>query len=413
MILNLYTANHAYTEGIEDYVRLIREVVGRRGLKVQVSTELQPGVLNVVIDEFTNYRQNRKIADFKRQNPDTPLVLLLTEFFESKLGVASLNLFGGWCEVAAVALMNVYLRSIRRDFRPASAADYLRAAVAAPVILLAMVPDTLVFVAARLLGRQRENPVRRFLSRFHRSIYFHLRYLGLSACMEFADAIVTSHESIIKTVAHYVPAANGKPHLGILYPELNEREVLRKLMVGKALFIEFTGSLTPFRLRVKRRVDRAVLALAMHHEFQRCRTMKFAEKESGNGKERGAYSMHPPQTRRWPYSSPTRIYRALAVDCNLPVLTRNFGQSPIEDLCYVWKDRYSVVELAEMYSDRTRLLEFMEGRLEKYNAIARTHNERLTQALREIGKESVDERAKVKLQPEPRISVAAPLQPVH
>jgi len=384
MTVNLYIGNHGKPDGIEDYIRFFREVLGVRGVPVQVSTALTPGMVNLVIDEFTNYRENLHFAEFKRQNPDSPVVILMTEFVVRRFGVRSFNLFGGLLDIAAAAFLNVYISFIRKDYPRAGLADCLRAILFFPVLLVDGAIDLGRYVARRLTRRRSLNPVRRFLRKHHRVMYFHWRYLGLNSFLRYADAVITSHEDVYGAfTANCGSRVPAPKNLGVIYPELDEADVLSKLMRKKSIFIEMTGTITKFRKRFIDRINRSILALGMRHVFGECRIFPIATAISANEEStgRGAFSLHPPQSRTWPYSSPTRVYRALAVEYNLPILTHHFGQNPIEDVCFVWKDKYSIVALFEMYHDRGRLTDFIGTRIRDYNRIARQRNDSLAAAL--------------------------------
>lgn len=72
-----------------------------------------------------------------------------------------------------------------------------------------------------------------------------------------------------------------------------------------------------------------------------------------------------------------RIFRALSVDHNLPILTHHFHQNPIEDVCFVLDGPRSIIELYEMYADSHRLKNFIELRVQAYNEIAAARNDAL------------------------------------
>jgi hypothetical protein len=161
-------------------------------------------------------------------------------------------------------------------------------------------------------------------------------------------------------------------HLGVLHPEFDEEDVLGSLMADKRLFFEVTGSVTSHRQACIDRVNREILALGMHAVFELCRVFSFS---SPDGERRGAYSLHPPQSEHWPCCSPMRIYRALAIDHNLPVLTRHFSQSPIEDVCFLLNGHRSLLQLYDMFHDRALLADFIGDRLRTYNQIAIARND--------------------------------------
>jgi hypothetical protein len=302
--------------------------------------------------------------------------------------VESFNLFGGLGDAAVVALLNVYLRATRADFRRAKFLDFVKAFVFSPVLAFSPVMlahtilDALKFTAGRLLGRSSANPVQRFLRRHHRALYFHCRYLGLQSCLRYADAVISSHGKILGRLPRGA-VDEGKPvrNLGVLYPEFDVESVLAGLMSGKQLFLEMTGTITAYRRACIRRVDRAISSLGMGQVFGHCRSFPFASTGMQVVLERGAYSLHPPQSPDWPYCSPMRIYRALAVEGNLPVLMKQFAQHPIEEVCFVWADKYSIVDLYDMYHDRRSTFEVIDRRLSQYNQIARVRNDDCIQAM--------------------------------
>ena len=385
--LNLYTGNHGKLDGIEDYIVLITKLMGDRGMPVKVSSTLDTHAVNLVIDEFTNYVENHRIAEFRKANPDGQIIIVLTEFAERKWGVESFNHFGGVFDAAAIALFDVYFRVIRNDLGRVGIGTLVKLFFFLPLLILQVMPATVKFVFGRLIGRRTQHPVAKYLGEHHQTIYFHMRYLGLKACLRYANAVIASHEKIIDGFAKDT-GADGKPlrYLGVLYPELNENDVISKLMIGKKLFIEITGSITRYRKKFIQRINRRLISLGLHNVFTACFAFPFSLLESSRPIDRGGYSLHPPQTRTWPYCSPMRIYRALSVDHSLPILTHHFHQNPIEDVCFVLTDEKSIIALYEMYFDPLLLRHFIEPRITAYNDIAIARNNDLAEQVRAIMK---------------------------
>jgi hypothetical protein len=386
--LNLYVANHGKLDGVEDYVVLITNLMAKRGVQVRVSSTYDPHTVNLVIDEFTNYVENHRLAAFKKAHPQSKIVFVLTEFAVRKWGVTSFNHFGGLVDAAAIALFDVYLRLIRDDFGQITLAGILKLMLYSPILASEIVPGYLRFALGRLIGRRVPHGGTRYLRAHHRKIYFHMRYLGLMAFLRYADAIIASHERVIDGFAREI-GSHEKPlqYFGVAYPELEERNVLDQLIVGKKLFIEITGSVTRYRQRWIERINQQLIALGLQNVFGYCAALPFSSFASDKPVDRGAYSLHPPQTRSWPYCSPTRIFRALSVDHNLPILTHHFHQNPIEDVCFVFKNQKSIVELYEMYADPVRLRKFIEPKLKSYNEIAVARNDALVEKLRRTMKD--------------------------
>lgn len=381
--LSLYIGNHGKVDGIEDYIVLITKLMEKRGIRVTTSPVLDPQAVNLVIDEFTNYAENQRMAAFKRAYPQSKIIFVLTEFAVRKWGVESFNHFGGPTEAAIIALFDVYLKLVRDDFGRVGAGSLLKLLCYSPLLAFQLLPGVLPFMLGMLRGKHLPFDV--FLRANQRTIYFHMRYLGLKAFLRYADAIIISHERVIDGFAKD-SGADGQPlhFLGVLYPELEERKVLDSMMVGKKLFMEVTGSVTRYRQKWIERINRQLTTLGLHNAFGNCMALPFSLLASNKPIERGAYSLHPPQTRTWPYSSPTRIFRALSVDRNLPVLTHHFHQNPIEDVCFVLENKMSIVELYEMYADPARLRKFIEPRVKSYNEFVVPRNDTLADRLRGV-----------------------------
>jgi hypothetical protein len=381
--LNLYIGNHGKSDGIEDYIVLITKLMAKRAVQVRVSSAYDPLAVNLVIDEFTNYVENHRLAAFKKAYPRSKIVFILTEFAVRNWGVTSFNHFGGLFDAAAIALSDVYLRLVRDDFGQPTLASMLKLMLYSPIVALPIVRDSFRFALGILTGRRVPHGGARYLRTHYRTIYFHMRYLGLMASLRYADAIIASHERIVDGFPREI-GAHGKSlqYFGVVYPELEERDVLDQLMVGKKLFIEVTGSVTRYRQKWIERINRQLISLGLQNVFGHCISLPFALLASDKPVDRGAYSLHPPQTRGWPYSSPTRIFRALSVDRNLPVLTHHFHQNPIEDLCFVFENQKSIVELYEMYADPVRLRNFIEPKVKSYNDFVVACNDALVEKLR-------------------------------
>ena len=383
--LFIYTANHGKQHGIEDYLTLLKSMLASRGFHVEVSSRLRKDATNIIIDEFTNCIENRRIAEFRKNNPNSHCVFVLTEFWERKFGVESLNHFGGLFDSAFIALFNVYLRVYRDDFPPIRARDLAVLLLHSPILVACFAANFAKYLALKLMGKNIGYPLGNFFGRHHRLIYFHMRYLGLKAHLRYADAVITSHEAIMQGFSGAIDISREKlKFLGVVYPEFNEQNVLNSLMKDKKPYVEITGSVTSYRHKWIKRLNHFIGLLGINNIFGMTKSLPFSVLPSGKQLECAAYSLHPPQTRKWPYCSPTRIYRALEVDHNLPIVTKHFGQNPIEDVCFVLKGQNSVIEMVEMYFDRAALFNFVEPRIKKYNEIAKQRNNLVVKSLLKI-----------------------------
>jgi len=339
--------------------------------------ELRSPDLNRV-GHYWDYAKNYRIAAFRKANPDNQIIILLTEFACRKWGVESFNHHGNVFDAATIAISDVLFRILRDDFGHVGVGAWLKLFIFFPLLILHMVPYTVKFIVGRLIGKQVGTPLASYIHRQQRVIYMHLRYLGLKTFLPYFNAVVASHENIFESFENTV-GINGKPlqYFGVLYPEFRETIVINKLMKGKKLFMEITGSLTRYRQKWINRINRYILHLLIS-DFSLCLALPFSPINSGLTLDRGAFSLHPPQSRTWSHSSPMRIYRALSVDHNLPVLTRHFHQNPIEDVCFLFNGGRSLAEMCEMYYDPIRLNNFIRPRVQAYNEIAVSRNNVLT-----------------------------------
>ncbi|MCQ8102489.1 hypothetical protein NP590_00110 [Methylomonas sp. SURF-2] len=369
MRFSIFVSNHGKLDGIEDLISIISTVIIKRGHEVTVTETLDPDAITLIIDEFTDAISNREIIEFKRQNPNSGLVYVLTEFIEHRLFVTSFNFFGGIVEASVIAAMNVYFRNHREDFQSATIQHWLVAIFYSPLLVVYLFDHFL-----RNLIRNERLPL---ISRLHRTAYMLMRYLGLEKMIACADAVILSHQSIVDNINGII---ENTPVLGTIHPEINFAEIERSLFLDKKLFIEITGSITPYRLKFIRRINIDILSLGIKNRFNPCKSIPFST-TAGQSIARGAYSLHPPQLKNWKYSSPTRIYRALQHEHNMPVLTKVFHQHPIEKLCLQFIGEKSLYEMYRYFKFPSELIDYLGPLTKEYMQIANMENDRILQAI--------------------------------
>jgi hypothetical protein len=380
---NIYIGNHGKISGIEDYIDVTKQILKKTGIPVRVTSSLDADAVNIIIDEFTNYVENLNFLNFKKNNPKSHVIFVLTEFVESKWGVKSINNFGGLLEASSIALFDVYLRFYRKDYPSITINSLLKLFCYLPVILTECGFYAINYLLRSLVGGRPRDPFKSYIKFHARSIYFHMRFLGLKTCLEYSNAILAGHEDIIAGVYRNLGAKiDGICYLGVLYPEFHVENTLAKLKNEKKLFIEMTGSITAYRKKWMSKIDRTLISLGMHNHFGLCKSFSSPGSETINDTGRAAFSMHPPQSRWWKYCSPMRIYRALAVDNNLPVATKNFSQNPIENICFLYKDKNSILDLYKMYIRPDQLRNFVDDRIQSYNDTVSIRNDALVKRLK-------------------------------
>jgi len=370
-MISIYIGNHGKRDGIEDYITLITQIFTSRGHTIKVSEALDENAVNIVIDEFTNFVRNQEILEFRKKHPNVKLIYVLTEFIEKRLFVRSFNFFGGLLDAAAIAAMNVYMRWLRKDFLPASFRDWFVAIAYLPLLPFCY----LMYLTQNLkLKKLRKFSISRCL---HSLAYLQMRYLGLEKMIGVADGVILSHGLISDGLGEISPKIKV---IGVMHPEVDWDDIKKYVFLDKGLSIEMTGSITPYRKKIVNRMDKEILSHGLNNSFGRCKVISFGSKK-GKDVVRGAYSLHPPQTAGWKYSSPTRIFRALQHDHNLPVMPKLFNQHPIEKLCLELHGSETLIQMFKFYKNREELLSWLEPRVVEYMDIAKKSNDAIIEAI--------------------------------
>ena len=377
--VNLYVANHGKLGGIEDYIEILRERLAASRMELLVSRSLVPGMINILIDEFTNSYQNSKVEQFKKENPDTILIYVLTEFLEKKYFITSMNHFGTIMDSALITLANILIKRKRNDMYPLDMHDWLFFILYTPLICYSF-SKRLLFILFSLFFRM--SILKRYIRikkrYYYRLVYLHIRYIGLKRYIKHATHILTSHELIAPSLekAGWLEKQDER-FIGVLHPEFDEAEInknLSQFSEKKRLGMEMTGSVSVYRRRWAKKINLEILMQGFNSVMGIIETKDFSQRFRSD-KRRTAFSLHPPQTKHWPYSSPLRLFRALQVDGNIPVLTHYFGQNPIEEVCLRYSGPETLFQMCELYEDEEHLKTHMLPRVAAYNQVAKAKNE--------------------------------------
>lgn len=379
-LFNLYISNHGNKEknSVGDIVNILSHALKRQGVKLNISEELHNSEINIFIEGIVNYKCLKLVIDFAESRTPACLVYVLTEFIERRFMVTSLNNFGGIVDAAILSLINICLRHKYKYFRKTNLQSYLSFLLLSPILLIWMITvgshKFLTNILRFIRYDRRILTLFRMPGRVNYLINWHWRYLGLERTIAYADCVVCLHEGNRKSYeklrdeigAPVVPAT-------VIYPEFTYDELPSDLK-DRECYIEMTGSITNYRASFTKLIDTEIAALGLHHVFGKSQCYSFSESAKISPGKRAAFSLHPPQTSMWPYSSPLRIYRALIVDKNIPILTRYFKQHPIEELCLVFKSRETILNLRELYTNKDVLLELLNKKAIQYIELASEAN---------------------------------------
>lgn len=370
MQFNLYIGNHGKRDGIEDFIEIISNILVRRGHFVLVSQELSTELPNIIIDEFTNIISNRKIAALKYNYPNAKLIYVLTEFIEKKYGLTSFNLFEGIGKVSVLTLINIYIKLKRSDFPSPTLYDFILAFFHLPFYIAFFA----IYFVKKFVYRKKCAPLSSIL---HRPIYLLMRFHGMSSMLKHADLIVLAHQDIAKNLNDDL--INSPTFAGLIYPEMDIAKIQKNLFDKKVLAMELTGSVTPYRQKWIDKINNVIMMLGVKHDVGMSQVYSFSNTKSKT--VRAAFSLHPPQSKHWKYSSPTRLFRALDQEGNIPVITHYFNQHPIEDVCLLYEGGQTILDMYDFYHDKNKAWAFLLPRLQRYAKDAELENNKLVQKM--------------------------------
>jgi len=375
---SIYTGNHYTISGVEDYIETLTLIFLKRGFKAEVSNKLNPKLINIIIDEFSNTTQNRILFDFRRNHPNAKLILVATEFIEYKNFIRSFNFFSNnLIDSAVVSLMNSYFRVNEKSFILPGPIDFLISVAYIPLLIYNYILFLIIKNPFKECGFSWRKHLKKFLKSHYNNIYFLRRYIGLESVINCMDGVILSHSMIANNLIHI---SGNTPIIGVFFPEIDIKDIKRNIFKGKELCVEVTGTVTPYRLNKIEEINHDIDNKKIGKYFQYCKSIPMSLKYKDV--TRCSYSLHPPQTDDWKYASPTRIYRALCHDNNMPILTKYYGQHPIEDICFVYKKCNDLAKLTDFFLDKNRLYNVILPRINKYTEIATSNNNEIIRKIK-------------------------------
>lgn len=363
-MFNIYIGNHPTTEMIDDYISMFKHILHVRKIPYKVSSGLCCDSVNLVVDEFSDQARIHELTVFKREHRESVVILVLTEFIEQGFFVNSLNYFDKTIKGSSI------ISALKVYYVLKKSAGGLSLTISEIIFSLIYIPVSAGYYLVDIIKSAGKSKKIFYWEEPRKYGYWVKRYLGLRAAIKYFDGVVLSHD-LIK-----LDKSLGNANiLGSIYPEFDINKIKGDLFYKKRLFFEVTGTLTSYRKWFIEEIDNDIRSLCLGDSFDNSKAIRVSSEERGSH-VRGAYSVHPPQTETWKYSSPTRIYRALYHDNNFPVLTKNFKQHPIEDICIVYEKK--MLPLMIIYYERKELfLDLVNDRLISYLLLAGDNNDKV------------------------------------
>jgi hypothetical protein len=367
--VNVAVGNHRCWQGIGEILYTLKAFFSRlsSSYEVRYSIDVEPGVTNVLIDEFSLVKTIDALGKFKKAHPSTKFVIVATEF------------------ITPVRLFGLQLAETFNYFDPWEDRKYLFETI------------------AQGLGLSRLPP------------YMRARYLGFSQALRLADFVIAVHPAIVEALLplgaemdHWLAAPTN------LYPEISsEQSAMNVLLRGRPAGFVTTGTRTRFRRKVVKKLLQTSRGIAAQGEVFEYLPIDHSDPfvlhdgsiefpferagDEGGGEKRldavsvkmgGLYNLNPPQRANWPYSSPMRILRAVLYG-QVPVVTHRFGDHEIEALAKLWNpdvpgSRVIMDLWREATFERESLVERHLAGVSQYNEIAKEKNAAVDRAFRSL-----------------------------
>ena len=376
MRINVYIGNH---KDLQDDIVYLNYIFSKRNIDVITSIELDPDSVNIIYDDFCDYERAKKIIDFKEDNPKSIVVMISSEHIIEHFFARSFNFFsGGIMDAAVISLLNIYYRISVKHFNYPSLRDLVVAILYSPIVMIDYMMNIIKYTTLKKISFHYKRP-RKFG-------YMLQRYIGFEKMVNYAESVILLNNKDAAS-ANF---SDDKPIIGALYPEFDVDDIKKNIFKNKDLFFEVTGTVTQYRLNKMQEINDDISDLNLQNSFSRCKDFpkggihEISAVVSKEGIIRGAYSLHPPRTEVWRYASSSRLYRALCIDYNMPILTKNFNQHPIEDVCFIYDDKEKLFQFRDYYLNIEKFLPILESKIDKYMQIAKEHNDKFLENLSDL-----------------------------
>ena len=368
---NIYTGNHRSTGDSQDYYLLIEGWIKNSGYQYSISNYLEPGKINVILENFANYYSNQEIIQFKKKHPKSIIIIVLSEFVERHFCQTSFNNFGGIFNAGIIAVTQLILGVRRPDIIRLGFMDAIRTALFGPIVITFILSVFLRAIFYKNIDKSKS------AKEFCRNILynqakFHLRFLSLKKFLPLMDWIVCGHRDILTGLVNCNIVSSDDPRLGdVIYPTFEVQRTLKKLITDKVLGLGISGPLTPYRQSYVSNLDDLLLRYGLTSKIS---AVEVFQRQSINKSRPYMYALQIPKERSWPYSSPMQIFRALSLEFSLPVTSKFFHDHPIENLCLDFSGIDGVCKLIKFYECPSLINSFLEPKIIEYNKSALEHN---------------------------------------
>lgn len=215
-----------------------------------------------------------------------------------------------------------------------------------------------------------------FPKNYQRIIYDHLRFLAFIENIFLFDEVLTLHGDLSIQYSNLFNELNIKTKVSDpLLPLFNVNRIINSLKTKKYSFYT-SGTQTNYRKKLftelKNNINKNNTINKVFGKLE-ISDIKFIHRSFDDKKRYDfLYSFHAPQTSNWLYSSPVRLFRAINVECSIPIIYKKYNDHPVEDLCILLDSNISETT-AKLYLNSTFVKSY-ENNLKSFNKISIENN---------------------------------------
>ncbi len=389
--MKIFIHNHSSKDGIEDILNILVDTLPE--CSISNSENLTPNHINIIIDEFTNIVSNQKIEKFKKENPDGKLILIATEFIKKDVFVSTFNTFENILNRSILGVLKLYLLLKRKDFS-ITITKIMQIILSLPLGSISILTIFISYLLRKYVLRSSKlhnlNFYMYFLAIYQSGIYLMIRYESFIKMSSLFNAVILLHPAMEKS---YIKIFGKDKIYGTIYPQIDKSKFNEGLKNKSVFGFYLSGTLTRNRIKILNGFSRLIIFSGLKKKCNNFLIEAFSKKGKQETsqlsplpkgkftKEDLFFSLHPYQTRSWPYFSPTRVYRSLNYDHNLPIVFESSNQHPLESLVFLFRDQYSLLELNSIFENRDNFLIEYNKKIDCYNKDIVKYNNKIMKKL--------------------------------
>ena len=349
-----YTGNHKSKVGIEDIVNLISQVFNSSNdFTCEISNDLLPGYdVIFVIEEFALQKNVDKILVAQKELNNSTFILVCTEFVTKTRQHITFNSFGSVFENSALKILRILTGTITKNYKD----------IQINVIFTFPLDLVMAFIWTILFLKNNKLSLKALYKKIRELSYFDMRYLNFKNVLKEVKLFTTTHPIIQKQILDLQQDAS---FIGDIYPLIKTPKMSKATFFsGDHKIIKMSGNLTTYRFNKMKE-----LKANLSTDQTKTRFIISSLKNPEVPNHRSDFTFNPPQNENWKYCSPIRICRSWNIDESIPLITKYFGQHPIEN---------TAIHLRKKSTFRIHSinLDEMKNRIAQYNEIALRVNQK-------------------------------------